>query len=275
MPALVHRFGSILPLPLRHGAKLLLRPQYRARVGELRRLSRLPRYTPTTTNLLGVPIAIVDAESFLGMYREIFENQIYRFQSRDRAPRIIDGGANIGLATIYFKRHYPNSRIVAFEPDGNVYRALRENCERLGYSDVDLCNAALWTSDGTVDFAAEGSVGGRISTEPGERFEQRVPARRLRDLLGEAVAFLKLDIEGAETDVLLDCRDRLVDVENLFVEYHSFVGRPQRLRDLIDVLHGAGFRLFLHNLFPSREPLVAPPVYMGMDLLLNIFGYRS
>jgi len=32
---------------------------------------------------------------------------------------------------------------------------------------------------------------------------------------------LKIDIEGAEYDVLKDCEDSLENVKNIFVEYHS------------------------------------------------------
>lgn len=47
------------------------------------------------------------------------------YGSLSEAPRIIDGGANIGLSVIYFKQLFPRSRTTAFEPDAKIlaYRA--------------------------------------------------------------------------------------------------------------------------------------------------------
>ncbi len=85
---------------------------------------------------------------------------------------------------------------------------------------------------------------------------------------------LKLDIEGAEIDVLADCASLLPNVRNLFVEYHSFASQPQRLNDLFSILGKAGFRVHLQTQFGSRQPLLARQVQLGMDLQLNVFAYR-
>jgi FkbM family methyltransferase len=42
------------------------------------------------------------------------------------SPYIIDAGANIGLSIIYFKKKYPNSKIVAFEPDKLIFNILKK-----------------------------------------------------------------------------------------------------------------------------------------------------
>jgi hypothetical protein len=89
------------------------------------------------------------------------------------------------------------------------------------------------------------------------------------------VDFLKIDIEGAETETLKDCADRLGNVENLFVEYHSFDGERQTLDTLIGILAGAGFRLHVHSPNASPQPFVHRDLNAGMDLQLNIFAFRS
>ena len=60
---------------------LLSDQKYRAKHLEFRRLSKLPRYTKTTTNLLEKPVEIVDNSSFFGIYQEVFENEVYKFKS--------------------------------------------------------------------------------------------------------------------------------------------------------------------------------------------------
>jgi hypothetical protein len=93
---------------------------------ELRRLRELPPSTPTETDLLGPPTQINDAGSFRSDYKAIFEEEIYAFESEIEAPRIIDGGANIGLATLYWKRQYPEGQIMAFEPAPRAFESLKK-----------------------------------------------------------------------------------------------------------------------------------------------------
>ncbi|HLL73724.1 MAG TPA: FkbM family methyltransferase [Pyrinomonadaceae bacterium] len=207
------------------------------------------------------------------MYREIFEQQIYRFEAGSQTPFIIDGGANIGLSIIYFKQLYPQSRVVAFEPDSSVFRALEGNIRRRGYGDVQLHRGALWSSEKALSFMAEGADGGRIA-QAGDPENVVVQTVRLRDYLNRPVDLLKLDIEGAETEVITDCADLLRNVQNLFVEYHSFEEKPQTLREVIDCLADAGFRLHIHSINASPQPLLRRYVSLGMDMQLNIFAFR-
>src|SRR5688572_3562695 len=43
----------------------------------------------------------------LHTYKELFEDEIYRFTAAHSSPLIIDCGANIGLSILYFKQLYP------------------------------------------------------------------------------------------------------------------------------------------------------------------------
>ena len=209
------------------------------------------------------------------MYREIFEQQIYKFKASIKNPLIIDGGANIGLSLIYFKQLYPDSKVIAFEPDPNVFRILQENTEKFQLTDVTLLNKALWSSETILEFMAEGADGGRVVETDQSNYKHQVPAIRLREYLNQPVHFLKLDIEGAETEVLKDCQDLLGNVENLFVEYHSFVNQKQTLNILIDILSDAGFRLHIHPPATSPQPFFNRNIHLGMDMQLNIFAFRD
>src|SRR5262245_55665784 len=97
-----HKFG-------RHWAKCAMRHEYRA----LAKILRIQRYRSFSTDLLGVPITAVDSGSFVNTYAEIFQRELYRFHTDSAGPKILDCGANIGLAVIYFKRLYPHARITA------------------------------------------------------------------------------------------------------------------------------------------------------------------
>ena len=99
-------------------------------------------------------------------------------------------------------------------------------------------------------------------------------ARRLRDLLDREVDMLKLDIEGAETEVLRDCAAELHCVKNLFVEYHSYLNQPQTIDEILGILKASGFRVYLESDQQLRQPFLWRPIKLGMDLRLNIFAYR-
>src|SRR5690606_32260101 len=64
---------------------------------------------------------------FDNMYEEIFVNHEYAFKTETESPLIVDCGANIGLSTLYFKSQYPQSRIIAFEPDKQNIELLKHN----------------------------------------------------------------------------------------------------------------------------------------------------
>jgi len=249
-------------------------PEYRREESELARLRAMPPHVPTVTDLPGFPVELVDAPSFLAMYLDIFRREHYRFKSQSARPFILDGGANIGLITLYFKKLYPESEIIAFEPDPKIFGVLERNVHGNGFGDVDLVPCALWTSRQKMRFTSEGSWGGRMS-RAGDAANEEVESVRLRDYLDGPVDLLKLDIEGAETEVLNDCAGALGRVRNLFVEYHSFAGEPQKIGGLLQVLSGAGFRLYFAAPDPSRQPLIERYVECNIDAALNIFGVRE
>jgi hypothetical protein len=110
---------------------------------------------------------------------------------------------------------------------------------------------------------------------PGDAAARQVASVRLRDYLDRKVDLLKLDIEEGETDLLEDCRDRLGQVDHVFVEYHGAADRPQELPRLVSLLSGAGFRLNLHAGNDSVQPFMDRKINMGNDLQLAIFAFRT
>lgn len=254
--------------------RLLTDADFRRRRRESARLHGLPRYQLTTTTLFGKTLKLPDAASYLSTVSEVIEREIYRFACSEPAPRIIDGGANIGLSVIYFKRIFPNARVTAFEPDPAIYRILSANLASFGFDDVELIDKALWKSECELSFWSEGADAGRLGEAVFPDRRRTVSTVRLRDYLTDHVDLLKLDVEGAETEILRDCADRLGNVERVFVEYHSFSDRSQTLHTLTGILADAGFRLHLTPVMTSPQPFWDLRTQLGMDNQLNIYGVR-
>jgi FkbM family methyltransferase len=265
----------LFDLNLKDVAKLLLQPTYWWTYLKLQGLLNTPRYIPKTISIVGKKIKILDSASFIAMYREIFERQIYRFKTDSKKPFIIDAGANIGLSVIYFKELYPDSKIIAFEPDSKVFEVLKANVEKASLTDVELVKKALWSSETTLEFLSEGADGGRMVNLEDNSEKIVVETVRLRDFLKQPVDFLKIDIEGAETEVLRDVQDLLPNVSNLFVEYHSFTDDPQTLSEVIAIITNASFRLHICPCLVSPQPLFKRTTCFGMDMQLNIFAFRE
>lgn len=240
------------------------------------RLANMPRFKETLTTLLGKTIKIPDTASYLFTKDEIFKKSIYKFKTTAIEPYILDCGANIGLSCIYLKGLYPNAKIIAFEPDKKIAAYFNYNISVFNLNNITLIEKACWTDDIVHSFYSEGADGGRFAIENDKNKDLiNVETVRLRKYINCKVDFLKIDIEGAEYDVLKDISDLLYNVEHIFIEYHSFVGQAQYLPEIITILKTAGFRLHVSSPgVVSKNPFMKLEEWANMDNQLNIYGMR-
>lgn len=239
-------------------------------------LLKFPRYKPCFIPWDSVHFLAPDSVSFYYAFKEIIENEIYRFPSDVENPLILDCGANCGISILYFKKLAPGSRIVGVEADPSVFRILKRNVKQFSLSGVTLHHRALSNRRDRVPFLVEGADAGRVISEADSSGEVvYVDSLSLDALIGnESVDFLKMDIEGAEVDVLLHCKS-LRQVKRMFVEYHSFRDAPQRLHELLSWIHDAGFRYYISVVETPKRPFEQITDYLGMDLQLNISCVRG
>ena len=238
-------------------------------------LEKLERYRAHTITFLGKKLEIVDSLTFLSSYDEIFNNSIYKFHSGEKNIIIVDCGANIGLATIYFKKLYPDAHIVAFEPDPNIFNSLKKNIKSFGFENVFCKNEAVSCKDELINFKMEGGHSGMITKNEGLDIS-RVKAIRLKSFLKnyKKITFLKIDIEGEEVNVIPDIADDLLKVDYLFLEYHSFIDGPQKLDELLKNVSNAGMRYYIKEAANKNSPFINREIFLKMDMLVNIFCYR-
>ena len=214
---------------------------------------RTPRLTPGEIAMGPYSIRYSDLLTFCPQWHDIFVTGSLAFETANPAPRILDCGANVGLASLFFKRHYPAARITAFEADPAIAALLAHNVRANGAGDVEVVAAAVWTSAGEVDFQADGMDAGAVASVSGDRSSPavRVPTVRLADQLArERVDLLKLDIEGAESDVLPDCAGALEHVNAILLEVHEFDPGQRRCPALLQLLTRAGFSYAVTHVTP-------------------------
>jgi FkbM family methyltransferase len=234
------------------------------------------RFEKGTLRFYGQKFRYTDAASFVSTYEEIFIKRIYQFNSKSNQPYIIDCGANIGLSVLAFKQQYPNATILAFEPDTKISSMLIENIKSLQLTNVEVVPKAVWTHEGEIHFHEQGGLSGSIIEDKNTAISTiSLPSIRLKDYLNRKIDFLKIDIEGAEYEVLKDCKDALFQVDFLFIEYHSMLTSEQHLDEILSIIKNAGFRYHIQEAATSPQPFIYLHSVHGMDLQLNIYCYRS
>ncbi len=126
-----------------------------------------------------------------------------------------------------------------------------------------------------LNFTSEGADGGQISGES-EKSNQ-INGTDLKRFMSrfEKIAFLKIDIEGAEVALMPHIASELHKVENLFVEFHSYNNQTQGLREVMDAITSAGHRVYIDNATFKNQPFLNKTGKHGMDLQLNIFAYKN
>ncbi|HMF97378.1 MAG TPA: FkbM family methyltransferase [Vicinamibacterales bacterium] len=219
-----------------------------------------PRFTPGRITMMEYDLQYSDLLSFCPQWQDIFVKRALDFAPASAAPRIFDCGANVGVASLFFRRRYPDARITAFEADPTLFALLEANLLANGAHAVERRNVALWTATGTLTFRSEGSDSGMIEALPGavDGRSVLVPSLRLRDAIEaeSSIDLLKLDIEGAEGVVLADCEPALQRVRALIMDLHEFDPAARQAPWVLELLTRAGFTYAIDDFVPLtwRQP---------------------
>ncbi len=233
---------------------------------------RLKNYT---AKFKGLQITLSDAESFVWQFKEIFADELYRFKTNKETPVIYDCGANIGMSVLYFSKGYPLARIEAFEAHPKVANILCANLDHNKIKNVQVHAKAVWTNNMGIEISGAGADDASIF---GTGNKMQIQSIRLADFLAKeaSVDMLKMDIEGAELEVLKDCEAHLHKVKNLFVEFHSFSSQKQQLSEVIEILQRQNFRYDIYNVNRLKTSPLLQLLQKDktMDLQLNIFAKR-
>jgi len=151
----------------------------------------------------------------------------YNFKTKlNYDPKVIvDCGANIGLASIYFKSRFPDSKIVAIEPEKNNFDLMKKNLD--AYENVICENIGVWNKEAFVGVkSADSTDWGFSFQEVDEGTAGSVKALSIRDIMEkhsiEKIDILKIDIEGAEKEVFSSDYSYWMDrTQMIIVELHD------------------------------------------------------
>jgi FkbM family methyltransferase len=174
----------------------------------------------------GREITLRGATTDVACFEKVFISKEYSLPFEYSPQVIVDAGANVGMATLYFASRYPTARILAIEPEPKNFEMLQRNCA--GLSNVVLVQAALWPAQRRLTISDDGfgewaySVTEQSTTESTNELSAITIEEILRKLSVNRIDLLKLDIEGSERELFsADAGMWLDRVECIVIELHD------------------------------------------------------
>jgi FkbM family methyltransferase len=144
------------------------------------------------------------ASSDYAIYRQIFIEKQYEYSLKQDPKIIIDCGANIGLASVYFANKYPSAKIIAIEPETSNFELLVANTKN--YPNVHCLKNGIWHKKTNLHIYDAGMGSWNfVTNEVDYENENTISAISLTDIMVmfkiERIDILKMDIEGSEKEV--------------------------------------------------------------------------
>ncbi len=175
------------------------------------------------------------------LLRQIFVNGEYDLPS-ENVRRVVDLGANIGMATLYLSRKFPDAEIACVEPSPQNAPLLKRVIALNGVR-ARVFEAAIGPADGSIDLFLSAqpdctSVVNAVNPVGVINVPQISMDHLMKDMGWDGIDVLKLDIEGAEKFLLTENQSWLEKVRMVVGESHVNVGYSyaQLSKDLTD--HG-------------------------------------
>lgn len=208
---------------------------------------------------LSLRLNSTDIETFV----KVFIDEEYALPIQAPPGVVIDAGANVGFASVYFATRWPEATVFAIEPSADNFELLRTNTAAFT-NIVPIC-AAIWNRDGRINLVDPGlGAWGYQTSEPSEASSGPAPvdvecitvATVMKRHGLSRIDVLKVDIESAEVEVFRNASGWIEQVNTIAIELHD------RLKvGCSRAFYGAaaGFQYEAHkgeNVVVSRYPMV-------------------
>lgn len=181
-------------------------------------------------------LTVPNLKEYHTLKREIFSQHQYFIELDSASPYILDVGSHIGLSVFYFKRLFPGAKIIALEPHPEAFTLLKQNLHENRLTSVLPLNQALWSHSGQITLYSDPSPESwwsNTSASPGTRTRsthtrvlasQAVTLPQILSGLAADLDLVKLDVEGAETDILFHTYSHFTHVKHYLIEFHPHPG---------------------------------------------------
>jgi FkbM family methyltransferase len=184
----------------------------------------------------------------LKVFKEIFVQREYLLDYTLKSDLIIDAGANVGYASVFFANRFPESTIYAIEPERENFKLLKINTNK--YLNIIPLEAGLWHRNATLyieDKHKSRPWNYVVKEVQGDYYDNdTIKSVTILDILtmsdSETIGMLKIDIEGSEYELFSEGYDKwLGKVKYIIIEFHESK-RPGGLKAFIDAIDQYGFK---------------------------------
>lgn len=204
----------------------------------------------------GIRMCVGDAKAdrtVLFSVKEIFGDKIYNMPGCEDSRVIVDLGANVGVYSLWAASKFPAAKIYAVEAGADNAQYLTQSIRLNSLSDrLHLTHAAVWKTDGELtlfrsNLTSRAHSVVRANDRDGHGGSETVAALTLKRLFEtnsiEACDLLKIDIEGAEYDVLYSTPPEVMNKIKAIILEHHYDSRPEcDFNGLSKFLQANGFR---------------------------------
>ena len=171
--------------------------------------------------------------SGLHFFSEVIVEGCYDFLANDNQASfvILDAGANVGFFSLWAAKRWPKARVVAVEPHPGTFIDLKANVDANNLSDrITLIRAALSSSQGVGSLQLHDEHNMAILQECGDATDVHLSSASeviletmdgLAKRLDVVFEVAKIDVEGAEVDVLNGGGPAILKIKSLAIEAHS------------------------------------------------------
>jgi FkbM family methyltransferase len=175
------------------------------------------------------PVYLRNTQSDTQIFTHIFLREELKVELNEIPRIIIEGGANIGLSTLYLRRKYPDALIFAVEPDKSNFEMLIKNTNP--YKNIICYNSGLWDKNAKLKIVNKnaGNESFIVSelTDTDE-IDDAIEAITISEIVKRnnisKIGLLKLDIEGSEGKIFANnYSDWLSITDNMLVEIHNWI----------------------------------------------------
>lgn len=209
-----------------------------------------------TENKVNLKVHLRQNTSDFFIYNQIFIRQDYSglvyaisVHTAKKIQYIVDAGANIGCATLYFKCYFPLAEIIAIEPEESNFGMLSENMLLNDVDNVHCVKAALWNKQErlVIDHSFRDQSHSACTVNEAKGSNESLPGCTINSLLTTYdfpyIDIFKIDIEGAEKHLFEDpdCLNSFLPITRFIaIEVHEeFISTKQ----VIEILQSFGYAI--------------------------------
>jgi FkbM family methyltransferase len=209
----------------------------------------------------------INKEDFAIMSRH--EDEIIDHFNTKQGDIVVDVGAHMGKYTIIAsKRVGANGKVIAIEAHPGNYEMLNRNIKLNGLTNVTTLNYAVYSKESKIKLFLPGEksnhtiyntlISSRATNE--EKFVE-VNANTLDSLLQQGgishaeVNWIKIDVEGAEFEVLKGAHDIMSNSNNItfLIEIHNLEDGKNLYRQIMDLMEKHNFKVEFENTYDNGE----------------------